>query len=150
MTKLLTGLFFVFVLHCAALAQDFVPKLQINQKELIDEALAKLLEHDPSLKASDLEVSGLSYQFQPMPGTVMKCGPEGCKWVEEAPFSERLCVEFRIKSSERKVSSNGRETLLSNGISVQFPDHRQPKWFFNSMTYSKQLDKESTPASSAD
>lgn len=140
MTKLLTGLFLIFVLHSAALAQDFVPKLQIDQKELIDEALAKLLEHDPSLKANDLEVSGLSYQFQPMPGTVMKCGPEGCKLVEETPFSEMLTVGFRIKSSERKTTVDGKAVLLADGISVQFPDHRRPEWHFGKMTCTTPLE----------
>ena len=106
----------------------FTPKLPIDHKLYIDEALRHLLKERPKLSAANLAFSHISYQYQTMGPTTSVCGPNGCQIVPAAPFQETLSISFTVLDSKRSVAK-GNDTLIEHdSLVVQFPTPRMPQW----------------------
>lgn len=113
---------------------EFTPRLAINHKGYVDEALAHLLKERPEVKAENLAFSSLDYLYQPMPDTTVECDAKGCKILPAAPFQERLAVNFTVLDSKRKETIDGVNYEVHDILSVQFPTPRMPEWFINKGT----------------
>lgn len=117
---------FVMTLYAG---EQFNPRLPIDHKKYIDEALSHLLRERPDIEAANLQLVSLNYSFQPMEGTTAECGPNGCIIKPAAPFSENLYVSFQIMDSKRSVVKDGQNYAEYDGITVQFPTPRRNHWF---------------------
>ena len=120
-------------LSCATTAlfsqETYTPRLNIDHKKYIDEALGYLLKERATLKADNLVFSDMQYMYQQMPGTSPQCRPDGCKIVPAAPFQERLSVTFTLLDSKREISSQEGTRIEHKLLIVQFPTPRMPEWF---------------------
>ena len=114
--------------------EQFNPRLPIEHKKFIDEALDHLLKERPDIKAANLNVISLNYNFQPMEGTTVECGPKGCVIKSSAPFNERLSVSFQIMDSRRKIVVDGKNCIEYDGVTVQFPTSRMDQWSIGKST----------------
>jgi len=115
----------------AAEEGEFTPRLAVNHKGFVDEALAHLLKERPEVKAENLAFSSLDYHYQPMPATTAECDAQGCRTVPAAPFQERLMVNFTVLDSKRKERIDGVNYEVHDMLSVQFPTPRMPEWFIS-------------------
>jgi hypothetical protein len=118
-----------FVLCTFAYAEDkFTPRLAIDHKAHIDEALQYLRKQRPAVKPENLAFSYMSYQYQMMDGTTSVCGPEGCRIVPAAPFQETLSIAFTVLDSKRLVTNADGDFIEYDSLVVQFPTPRMPEW----------------------
>jgi len=117
-------------------ATEFKPRLAIDHKAYVDEALAHLLKERPDVVAENLAFSSLGYQYQTMPGTTVECDAKGCRILPAAPFQERLTVSFTVLDSKRQEMIDGMNNEVHDMIVVQFPTPRMPGWFINKGTSS--------------
>jgi hypothetical protein len=109
--------------------EKFVPRLAVDHKAHIDEALQYLLKQKPSLKPENLAFAHMSYQFQMMDATTSLCGPGGCRIVPAAPFQETLSIVFTVLESKRLVAGPDGNLIEHETLAVQFPTPRMPEWF---------------------
>lgn len=122
---------------------DFTPRLAINHKGFVDEALAYLLKERPDVKAENLAFSSLDYHYQPMPNTTSECDAQGCRTVPAAPFQERLMVSFTVLDSKRKEMIDGVNYEVHDMLSVQFPTPRMTEWFISKGTSQAAIQEDS-------
>ena len=89
----LTAWALLTLLSSVATAEEtFKPRIPMDHQAVIEEAHAKLVELKPEYRDVELRVISIHYQYQPMPDSTPVCGPQGCKLVPAAPFSENLNV----------------------------------------------------------